>query len=70
MGNGGLARVRRWDLRHRGSAMTILEFLTAWIGARRIGLGSAQDRGYSYDSLDVDDCNGNQLEGIIWTTLH
>ena len=43
MGNGGLAMVRRWDLGHHGSAMTILEFLTTWIGARRTGLGSAQD---------------------------
>ena len=43
MGNGGLARVRRWDLGHCGSAMMILEFLIAWVGARRTGLGSTQD---------------------------
>ena len=43
MGSGDLARVRRWDLGHCGSAMMILEFLIAWVGARRTGLGSAQD---------------------------
>ena len=43
MRNGGLAKIRRWDLGHCGSAMIILEFLTAWVGARRTGLGSAQD---------------------------
>lgn len=42
MENGGLARVRRWDLGHCGSAMMILEFLIAWVGARRTGLWSAQ----------------------------
>lgn len=43
MGNGGLGRVRRWDLGHCSSAMTILELLIAWVGARRTGLGRAQD---------------------------
>ena len=43
MGNGGLAKIRRWDLGHCSSAMMILQFLIAWVGARRTGLGSAQD---------------------------
>ena len=32
-----------WDLGHCGSAMMILEFLIAWVGARRTGLRSTQD---------------------------